>query len=194
MQNYYYSRVAYVGQPQVGTFFERLQRGGKFDEGIIRIPNRFENRIPDAEQLYGDMIERMIADVDAQTESLAEARFSAAWTVIQWLGTVLSIPFPVVSIGWGIFTSAVSIYQGLDAYLSGDRAAALPLLLEGVMGLLTAGNAARQLFSATQLAAKGASVPTGVWVWHKLEAKAKFQEAVNEYLRGTAESLIVERV
>ncbi|NBB12079.1 dermonecrotic toxin domain-containing protein [Pseudomonas sp. SLFW] len=192
MQNYYYSRVAYMGQPQVGSFFERLERGGKFDEKFIRIVNRIESRIPDAELIYGNMIERMIADVDAQTESLAEARFATAWTVIQWLGNVLLVPFPAVSIAWGIFTSAVKVYQGIDAYLSGDRAAALPLLLEGVMGLLKGGNAARKLFNAAQLAAKGVGVPVGVWVWHNLEFEGKLQDAVNEYLRGTAESLIFE--
>jgi hypothetical protein len=192
MQNYYYSRAAYQGQPQVGSYFDELERGGKFDEDFIRIVNRIENRIADAERMYGDMLERMIADVDAQTESHAEARFSTAWTIIQWLGTMLSIPFPIVSIGWGFFTSAVTIYQGLDAYLSGDRAAALPLLLEGILGLATAGGARLQLFNASQLAAKGAALPTGVWVWNTLEGKGKFQEAVNEYLRGTAESLIFE--
>ena len=192
MQNYYYSRSAYMGQPRVGSFFDRLERGGKFDEDFIRVVNRMENRIADAQRMYGDMLERMIADVDAQTESHAEARFSTTWTVIQWLGTMLSIPFPVISIGWGIFTSAVKVYQGLDAYLSGDRAAALPLLLEGVFGLATAGNSALQLFNALHLAARGAGVPTGVWVWNALEAKGKFQEAVNEYLLETGVSLIVE--
>ena len=193
MQNYYYSRVAYMGQPQVGSFFERLQRGGKFDEKFIRIVNRIEARIPDAELLFGNMIERMIADVDAQTESHAEARFATAWTVIQWLGNVLLVPFPAVSIAWGIFTSGVKIYQGVDAYLSGDRAAALPLLLAGVMGLVKGGNAARKLFNAAELAAKGVGVPVGVWVWHHLEFEGKLQKAVNEYLRGTATSLIFER-
>ncbi|MGH8418268.1 MAG: dermonecrotic toxin domain-containing protein [Pseudomonas sp.] len=190
MQNYCYRRVAYMGQPMVGTFLERLQRGGKFDERFIRIVNRFESRIIDAERLYGDMIERMIADVDAQTVSLAEARLSTAWTVIQWLGNVLLVPFPAARISWGIFTSAVKVYQGVDAYISGDRATALPLLLEGVMGIVSGGNKLRKLFNAAQLAATGVGVPVGVWIWSKREFESKLQKAVNEHLQGTAKSLI----
>ncbi|WP_296259481.1 dermonecrotic toxin domain-containing protein [Pseudomonas sp. UBA5706] len=190
MQNYCYRRVAYMGQPMVGTFLERLQRGGKFDEGFIRIVNRFEYRIMDAERLYGDMIERMIADVDAQTVSLAEVRLATAWTVIQWLGNVLLVPFPAARIAWGIFTSAVKVYQGVDAYLSGDRAAALPLLIDGVIGIVSGGNKFRKLFSAAQLAATGGGVPVGVWIWSKREFESKMQKAVNEYLRGQAKSLI----
>lgn len=190
MQNYYYRRVAYMGQPMVGTFIDRLHRGGKFDERFVMIINRPDSRIVDAERLYGDMIERMIADVDAQTVSLAEARLSTAWTVIQWLGNVLLVPFPAARIAWGIFTSAVKVYQGVDAYLSGDRATALPLLLDGVMGIVSGGNKLRKLFSAAQLAATGVGVPVGVWIWSKREFESKLQKAVNEHLQGTAKSLI----
>ncbi|WP_133749502.1 dermonecrotic toxin domain-containing protein [Pseudomonas sp. LP_7_YM] len=190
MQNYCYRRVAYMGQPMVGTFLERLQRGGKFDEQLIRIVNRFEYRVVDAEQLYGDMIGRMIADVDAQTVSHAEARAAAAWNVIQWLGNVLLMPFPAARIAWGIFTSAVKIYQGVDAYLSGDRATALPLLVDGVIGIVSGGNKFRKLFGAAQLAVTGGGVPVGIWIWSKREFESKFQKAVNEYLRDQAKSLI----
>lgn len=190
MQNYCYRRVAYMGQPMVGTFFERLQRGGKFDEKFIRIVNRFEYRIVDAERLYGDMIERMIADVDAQTVSLAEARLSTAWTVIQWLGNVLLVPFPAAHIAWGVFTSSVKVYQGVDAYISGDRATALPLLMEGVMGIVSGGNKFRKLFCAARVAATGVGVPVGVWIWSMREFESKMQKAVNEHLQDTTKSLI----
>lgn len=190
MQNYYYRRVAYRGQPKVGTFIERLQRGGKFDEKLIRVVNPFEYRSVDAERLYGDMVERMIADVDAQTVSHAEARAATAWTVIQWLGNVLLVPFPAVRIAWGIFTSAVNIYRGVDAYISGDRATALPLLLEGVVGVVSGGYKLRALFSAAKLAAQGGGVPVGVWIWSKREVESKLQKAVNEYFRNQTKALI----
>jgi hypothetical protein len=178
MQSYYYGRVAYAGQPMVGTFFDELDRGKKFDPDFVRIVNRPENRIVDAQQLYGDMLERMIADADSQTESLAEKRLSLAWTIIRWTGTILLLPFPTVSFGWGLLTTTATFFQGIEAYVAGDRAAALPLLIFGVLGIVTGGDAARALATGGQTVAKEIATTSARWAWNKFELGLAFQATV----------------
>ncbi len=178
MQSYYYGRVAYAGQPMVGTFYDELDRGKKYDPDFVRIVNRIENRIVDAHQLYGDMLERMIADADSQTESLAEKRLSLAWTIIRWTGTILLLPFPTVSFAWGILTTTVSFFRGLDAYVAGDRATALPLLVFGVLGIVSGGDAARALAAGGHTVAKEMATTSARWAWNKFELGRSFQVAV----------------
>lgn len=140
MRNYYYGRVAYKGLRAVSEFFDELARVGKPSTGMITVSNRLGARIKSAELLYGQMLERIITDVDAQTVSLNEQRIARAWAIVEWTVDILLIPFPKAKIVWGIFKSVLTLSQGLDAWFSGDRATALPLLLKGVKGIVTGAN------------------------------------------------------
>ncbi|MDH0746197.1 hypothetical protein N5D61_07570 [Pseudomonas sp. GD03842] len=169
MQSYFYGRVAYAGQRRVGTFIDNFERGGKHDPSFLTIVNRMEDRLRDAGQLYGDMLERMIADVDEEIESLAEKRLSTAWNVIRWTGTILLLPFPVASFAWGTLTSVVTLIKAYDAYASGDKAAALPLLIFGVIGIVTTADGVRAFLQGSLTLLKGIGVRAGVWAWRKLK-------------------------
>ena len=193
MQNYFYDRVAFSGRPRVNAFIDELVRGKKNDADFIRIVNRKGKGIPQGSQLYGEMIERIILDVDAQTTSRSETRIATTWSMIQFLGDVLLLPFPAAAIAWGIFTSAVEIYQGVEAYMSGDRIAALPQVLMGVYGVVSGVHSARNLHAAVKLASKGVGAPVGMWVWHTLEFESKVPEAVSEFFQKEAKSLISEQ-
>jgi hypothetical protein len=168
MRSYYYGRAAYDGQPAVGTFFDDLLRGKKSDPEGIRIVNRPEARIIDAQHIYGDMIGRMIADADSQIESVAEKRLALAWLIIKWTGTVLLLPFPVVSFAWGVVTTTVTFIQAFDAYAAGDRATALPLFVFGVLGLVSGGDSVRALVTGGYGVGGIVASRTGLWAWHKL--------------------------
>jgi hypothetical protein len=168
MRSYYYGRAAYDGQPAVGTFFDDLLRGKKSDPEDIRIVNRPEARIIDAQHIYGDMIGRMIADADSQIESVAEKRLALAWLIIKWTGTVLLLPFPVVSFAWGVVTTTVTFIQAFDAYAAGDRATALPLFVFGVLGLVSGGDGVRALVTGGYGVGGIVASRTGLWAWHKL--------------------------
>jgi hypothetical protein len=174
MRSYYYGRAAYDGQPAVGTFFDDLLRGKKSDPEDIRIVNRPEARIIDAQHIYGDMIGRMIADADSQIESVAEKRLALAWLIIKWTGTVLLLPFPVVSFAWDVVTTTVTFIQAFDAYAAGDRATALPLFVFGVLGLVSGGDSVRAFVAAGQGLAKTVASRAGLWAWNKLELGRSF--------------------
>ena len=175
MQSYCYARVAYSGQPLVGTFLDELARGKKHDPDFIRIHYDIYDAISSARGLYADMLVRLIRDVDAQTESTAEKRLSLAWTIIRWTGTILLLPFPVASLGWGVLTSSVTLVQAADAYLSGDRATALPLLVFGVLGLVSAGDGVRSILIGSQTVLANVALKAGGWAWRKLELGRAFQ-------------------
>lgn len=168
MQSYYLSRVSQYGQLRAGTYLDELYRGGKYKPDFVKIEYWSEHRVPSAEQLYGSMIERMIEDVDSLTESVAEKRFALAWTIIRWTGTILLLPFPHASFAWGVLTTTVTLIEAFNAYAAGDRAAALPLFVAGVFGIVTGGDAARALITGGQTVAKAIVTTAGLWAWRKL--------------------------
>ncbi|MFY1665028.1 dermonecrotic toxin domain-containing protein [Pseudomonas sp. Pseu.R1] len=177
MQSYFYGRVAYAGQRRVGTFIENFERGGKHDPAFLTIVNRMEDRISSSEQLYGEMFERMIADVDERIETSAEKHLSLAWNVIRWTGTILLLPFPGASFGWTALTSTVNLIKAYEAYSSGDRATALPLLIFGVMGMVSGADGVRAFIHGSQTVLKGIGLSTGLWAWRKLELSRVYQVA-----------------
>lgn len=174
MRHYYHERVAYVGKGRVAEFFDDLHRGKKSEPDDVRVMNRPESRIIDVHHLYGDMIERMIADTDSQIESVGEKRLALAWTIIQWTGTILLMPFPSLSFGWGLVTTSMTFFHAFEAYAVGDRATALPLLLFGVLGVVSGGDGVRAFVAGGSSLAKGLATRTGLWAWDKLELGRSF--------------------
>jgi hypothetical protein len=175
MQNYYASRVANAGHALFGEFLETLVRGGKHDPDFIRIRNRPENRVVSADQLYGDMFGRMILDVDSQTESLAEKRLALAWSIIKWTGTIVLLPFPYASFGWGVLTTTVTFIEAFDAYATGDRATAIPLFVAGALGVVSGVDATRALIMGGHGLARIVATRAGLWVWKKLDLSATYR-------------------
>jgi hypothetical protein len=172
MQGYFSARVAHDGQRRVLRFFDEFHRGGKHDPDFVRVKDG--DRIVDAHRLYDDLIERMIADTDSQTESLAEKRLALAWTIIKWTGTIVLLPFPTASFAWNVLTTSVAFYQGVEAYIAGDHATAIPLLVAGVLGVVSGGDSVRALINGGQTVAKGIGTTAGIWVWRKLDLEKAF--------------------
>ncbi|WP_062386770.1 dermonecrotic toxin domain-containing protein [Pseudomonas abietaniphila] len=169
MQRYFASRVSHAGEKRVRIFLDEFVRGSKYDPDFIRIHNRPENRITNIEQLYGEMFERMIADVDSQTESVAEKRFALAYTIIRWTGTIVFIPFPGLNVPWGLMMASLTIVEAVDAYESGDRAAALPLFIEGAVGLVLGGGGAKDLIKGVDGLTIKLATKAGRWAWKKYD-------------------------
>jgi hypothetical protein len=169
MQRYYASRVSHVGQKLLAAFLDEFIRGLRHDPEAMEVPNRPEQRIANVDQLYGDLFERMIADADSQTESLAEKRLALAYTIIKWTGTIVLLPFPYLSFGWSLATTTVTFVQAFDAYGSGDRAAAVPLFIMGAIGVISGGDAIRALAIGGHGLARTVATSAGLWAWKKLD-------------------------
>lgn len=174
MQHYCYERIAYTGQPRAGTFLDEFRRGKRYDADFVSIVNRPENRITSAGELFGNMVGRMIADIDAQTESVAERRWAFAWNVIRWTGTILLLPFPLASFGWGVLSSTVTLVQAYDAYSRGDRATALPLLIFGVLGIVNGMDGVRAMLAGAHTILKEAGLRSGLWAARHLKLVERF--------------------
>lgn len=139
MPAYYYERASYKDQPVVGTMVQKLEQDPEQHQGSFSTRITPINRITDLEQLYEAMIQRMIEDVDKQTESSAERDAATAYTVVRWTGTILFLPFPPAALAWGLMGSAVELARGYSAYRDGDRATALGFFIWGYIGLISAG-------------------------------------------------------
>lgn len=174
MRSYFSSRISYSGQHWYRDFLEEFDRSKKHHANVINA----ENRIRSAQQLYVDMIERMIANADAEVQTTAEKRLALAWTIIQWSGTVLLLPFPNLSFSWGLLTTTVTLSRGIDAYAAGDRATALPLLIFGVLGVVSGGDTARALIQGTSTVLKGGVSHAAGWAASKLELGRIVREVV----------------
>lgn len=178
MQSYYASRVSHAGQKLMAEFLDQFIRGRRHEPDVIKIHNRPEHRIANVDQLYGDMFERMIADVDSQTESLAEKRLELAYTIIKWTGTIVFLPFAPLSLGWGMLNTTVAFVRAFDAYGSGDRAAAIPLFIAGAIGLVFAGDGVRALVMGGYGLGRIVATKAGIWAWKKLDSGAAYQLTV----------------
>lgn len=175
MRTYYASRVSHAGQKLMGEFLDRFIRGRRHEPDVIKIHNRPEYRIANVDQLYGDMFERMIADVDSQTQSVAEKRMALAYTIIKWTGTIVFLPFPQLSLGWGLLNTTLTFIQAFDAYGSGDRAAAIPLFIAGAMGIVLGGDGVRALIMGGNGLGTIVATRAGVWAWKKLDLGAAYR-------------------
>lgn len=141
MPAYYYERASYKDQRIVGTLVENLERDPETYQATFSTRVRPEHRITDLESLYQLMIQRMIDDVDEQTQSVAEKNAAIAYTVVRWTGTILFLPFPPAALGWGLTHASLDLIRGYLAYRDGDRATALGYFTQAYVGTLLAGGA-----------------------------------------------------
>jgi len=169
MQSYYLSRVEYDGQRKVGAFMDMLDRGGKYNPNLIEVEHWAGQQIMDFRQLYSQILERMIEDVDSQTESVDERQRAVAWKVLKWTVTIITLPFPYASFAWSVLTTAVTFVEAAEAYEAGDRGTAIMLFAVGVVGLIGAADAGRVAVSGAQSLNMFLASTAGNWAWKKLE-------------------------
>ncbi|WP_095102598.1 dermonecrotic toxin domain-containing protein [Pseudomonas sp. Irchel 3A5] len=143
MDAYYYNRVSYKNQPSIGTLFSELVRNPQLALKSLTIDT--DGKVRDLQTLHDAMIERMIQDVDEQSLSKAESFAENLYTLIKWTGTILLLPFPPAALAWGLLNTSINLARGYLAYLDGDRAAATPYYVWGVVGLLLGASGAKDL-------------------------------------------------
>jgi hypothetical protein len=117
----------------------------------------------------------MIEDVDSQTESVDERQRAAAWKVLKWTVTVMTLPFPSASFAWSVLTTSVTFVEAARAYEAGDRGTAIVLFAAGVVGLIGAADAGRVAVSGAQSLNKFLAFTAGNWAWKKLEATSVYR-------------------
>jgi hypothetical protein len=140
MRRYYYLRVPYKGQPTVGSLFDAMDRHLPGRWITIENPeHQNTDRVTDIHDLYDEQISRIVADVDAQTESTTERWVETIYSVVRYLGSALLIPFPGASLAWTGLHLTIDIQRGLLAYHDGDRATASWFFGTAAFGILLKG-------------------------------------------------------
>ncbi|MFJ3523811.1 dermonecrotic toxin domain-containing protein [Pseudomonas sp. NPDC090203] len=175
MQSYYLARVAHEGQTNVGTFMDTLDRGGKYNPTVIKIVYWTDEPVRDFRQLYSQMIDRMIRDVDSATVSIDERQRAVAWKVIDWTVTVLTLPFPQASFAWSVLTTSLKFVEAAKAYDSGDRGTAFKLFAEGVIGLIGIADEVRVAATGAQSLKMYVASPVIDWAWKKLQKTSVYR-------------------
>jgi murein DD-endopeptidase MepM/ murein hydrolase activator NlpD len=168
MRRYYYLRVSCTGQPSVGALFDDLDRNVAPQWVNIHNPeHQNADRITDIYELYDAQINRLIADVDAQTESTTERWAAKIYVVVRMLGSALLMPFPGASLAWTGLHTAIDIQRGLLAYHDGDRASASWFFGSAVYGSLLAGAGVKTVLAHDQALV----LKVGNWAVKKLAAQ-----------------------
>ncbi|MFJ3467006.1 dermonecrotic toxin domain-containing protein [Pseudomonas sp. NPDC090201] len=175
MQSYYLARVAHEGQMKVGTFMDMLDRGGKYNPKLIKIVYWTDEPVRDFRQLYSQMIDRMIRDVDSATVSIDERQRAVAWKVIDWTVTIVTLPFPQASFAWSVLTTSLKFVEAAKAYDSGDRGTALKLFAEGVIGLIGIADEVRVAATGAQSLKMYVASPVIDWAWKKLQTTSVYR-------------------
>ena len=139
MPTYYHDRARHRDQATVKGVVVNLEQDPHQHRHLLNTRGRSQHRIANLEQLYEVMIQRMIDDVDDQTESAAENAAAIAYTATRWTGSILLLPFPPAAAAWGVLHAGIDITRGALAYQDGDRAAALQFFVSAGVGGVSAG-------------------------------------------------------
>ncbi|MEB0042744.1 MULTISPECIES: DUF6543 domain-containing protein [unclassified Pseudomonas] len=145
MADYYYDRVRYKHQPVINAYFASLKNTPPVAGMSFKFEFNPADQIKTLERLYDDMIQRMIQDIDDQTESTDERIGQYTYIAVKWTGTILLLPFPGASVAWGLLHSGISFQRGLIAYLDGDRATAFPLFVGAAIGVVSGADGIRSI-------------------------------------------------
>ncbi len=146
MPAYYHDRARHRDQTTVKRLVVSLEQDPQKHRHLLNTSGRSEHRIASLEQLYEMMIQRMIDDVDDQTESWAENAAVIAYTATRWTGSILLLPFPPAAAVWGGLHAAIDIARGALAYQDGDRVAALQFFVgASIAGVFAGGHVANAI-------------------------------------------------
>lgn len=142
MPEYYYSRVRYQDQANVIALIDAIDQGSDIKDPLLIINDRLvgteigpTDRITRLEQLYIEMFEQMITDVDSQSVSHGEVFVDRLYTAVRWIGTVLLLPYPPAALAWSYLHTMIDFGRGVVAYAAGDRATANTFFFWGMFGL-----------------------------------------------------------
>ena len=159
LQDYFYLRVSIRDQPIVGSLIERFQRAGDGSAIILAAISDYK-RITDLAHEFDVMVERILADVDEDTTSVAQRISGLLFEVAIGIVAILSIPFPPASLALSVVMTLRAFGQGVSAYLDGDRAAATKFFLVAGVGLVSLSGVSGRLAKLVARLSKGPSSPT----------------------------------
>jgi hypothetical protein len=149
MAEYYFQRAAFRDQRVIGSLLASHQQPNSDDrlEASIRIVPEY--RVTHFGDFYDGMIQRIIDDVDEQSESVTETAARYLYTIIKWVGTIALMPFPGASLAWGILHSSIDLARGVLAYRDGDRATASVFFLSAWLGAFSAGKGTLEIIKGS---------------------------------------------
>lgn len=149
MAQYYYERASYRDQRVIGSLMASYQIPDANDTTEASITLVAEHRVTYLETLYDDMLQRILDDVDKQTESVAETSARYLYVIVKLAGSIALLPFPGASLAWGILHSAIDVSRGVLAYREGDRAAAGSFFFSAWLGAFGAAKGIREISVGT---------------------------------------------
>lgn len=149
MAQYFYERASYRDQPVIGSLMASYQMpyaNDKLEASIRVVP---EYRVTHLATLYDDMLQRVLDDVDGQSESVAQTSARYLYVIVKLAGTVALLPFPGASLAWGALHSGIDVLRGVLAYREGDRATAGSFFFSAWLGAFGAAKGIREISVGT---------------------------------------------
>jgi hypothetical protein len=132
-REYYIKRISFLDNKVINDYFDELQE--KLDQ--VAPPKPLTNtRVRDLGMSYGIHVRRVIADVDAQTTSLAEIIGGLVYENLKLAATVISIVIPPVGLAVTAIEVAKNIYDGIKAHYYGDYDATFTHFKDALIGLV----------------------------------------------------------
>ena len=117
LRDYYIKRISFLDKKVINDYFDELDA----NLDTVAPPKPLINtRVRDLRMSYGIHVRRVIADVDAQTTSLAEIIGGLIYENLKLAATVISIVIPPVGLAVTAIEIAKNIYDGIKAHYYGD--------------------------------------------------------------------------
>lgn len=159
LQDYFYRRVSIDDQPAIGSLIESVERAADGQAMVLKAISDYK-RVTDLAHEFDVMVERIIADVDADTTSVAERIWGILFEVAIGVAAILSIPFPPATLALNVVLTLRSFVQGALAYEDGDRASALKWFVVTAVGVVSISGVAGRFAKALSKLSKGPGSPT----------------------------------
>jgi hypothetical protein len=133
LRDYYIKRISFLDKKVINDYFDELDA----NLDTVAPPKPLINtRVRDLRMSYGIHVRRVIADVDAQTTSLAEIIGGLVYENVMLAATVISIVIPPVGLAVTAIEVAKNIYDGIKAQHYGDNEAAFTHFKDALIGLV----------------------------------------------------------
>lgn len=129
---YFYERVKYVDQRIMGTFINNVE----FTNISETLPTlELNSRVLSLRSSYNERIERIIADVDAQTTSLSEIIGKLAFDAAVLAASIVSLVIPPIGAALTVVQITKNVLEGAEAYRYGDRETAFNNFKDALLDL-----------------------------------------------------------
>ncbi|MGF6590406.1 hypothetical protein [Pseudomonas sp. 2835] len=159
LQDYFYLRVSIEDQPAIGSLIESVERAADGQAMVLKAISAYK-RVTDLAHEFDVMVERIIADVEADTTSVAERIWGILFEVAIGVAAILSIPFPPATLALNVVLTLRSFVQGALAYEDGDRASALKWFVVTAVGVVSISGLAGRCARVLSKLSKGPGSPT----------------------------------